>query len=233
MNIDFDFQPYFASYEKLVEKTETVFSKVQQDYGPCVTCHVGCSDCCHALFDLSFVEALYLRHRFEAHITGRQRQTLLDAADLADRRIYRIKRKAYRDAQAGKKEDEILTAVAGERVRCPLLTDQDQCGLYAFRPITCRLYGIPTSIAGASHTCGRSGFEKGAAYPTVNLDVIQRQLYRISMELVSALQTRYVRMAEMLVPVSMALLTDYSAEYLGIGDEEPGREGETPMGAGQ
>ena len=50
--------------------------------------------------------------------------------------------------------------------------------------------------------------------------MIQRKLFVISQELVLGIKTKYVKMAEMLVPVSMALITDYTPEYLGIDDGE-------------
>jgi Fe-S-cluster containining protein len=71
------------------------------------------------------------------------------------------KKDAYRDFKEGKDETAIFEKMAEERVRCPMLNDSDQCDIYEFRPITCRLYGIPTAIGGKGHTCGLSGFAKG------------------------------------------------------------------------
>ena len=87
--------------------------------------------------------------------------------------------------------------------------------------MTCRLYGLPTAIGGLSHTCGRSGFYEGKVYPTVNLDTVHRKLFDLSAEIARSIRTRYPKLHEMLVPLSMALLTDYDAEYLGILKEEP------------
>ncbi|MBW2598144.1 MAG: YkgJ family cysteine cluster protein, partial [Deltaproteobacteria bacterium] len=123
---------------------------------------------------------------------------------------------AYKSKTAGKDETEILMDIAAERVRCPLLNDDEMCDLYEYRPITCRLYGIPTSIGGRSHTCGKSGFVEGKPYPAVNLDVIHQRLYDISNELVRDIKTKYIKMADMLLPISMAILTDFDEEYLGV-----------------
>ena len=98
------------------------------------------------------------------------------------------------------------------------------CDLYEHRPITCRLYGIPTSIGGVGHTCGKSGFVEGKQYPTVNLDLIQKKLYDIAAEFVHRSESRHVKMADMLVPVSMAMLTDYDADYLGIAAAKKDKE---------
>ena len=101
-------------------------------------------------------------------------------------------------------------------MRCPLLNDDDQCDMYAERPITCRIYGIPASVGGVGRTCRLSEFKDGQSYPTVNLDVIQKQLYQISLELVHGIGSQFIKMAEMLVPLSMAVLNDYDEEYLGL-----------------
>jgi hypothetical protein len=69
-----------------------------------------------------------------------------------------------------------------------------------------------------------SGFTPGETYPTVNLDAITARLQEISAELVRDLQTKFVKLADMLVPVSTALLTEYDEIYLGLKDapaEEP------------
>ncbi len=96
------------------------------------------------------------------------------------------------------------------------MNKEDTCDLYDFRPTTCRLYGLPTAIGGVSHTCGRSGFYEGKIYPTINMDVIHRKLFELSEEIARAIRTRYPKLHEMLVPLSMALLTDYNEEYLGV-----------------
>jgi Fe-S-cluster containining protein len=102
------------------------------------------------------------------------------------------------------------------RVPCPLLNDQELCELYEFRPITCRFYGIPTAIGGSGHTCGLSGFEAGRSYPTVNLDRIHQELQHITAELVRDMGSKFIKLSDLLVPLSMALVTLFDAEFLGI-----------------
>ena len=218
--MDFDFTPYFKKYEELVSKSDEVFERVRKAYAECVKCEEKCADCCYALFDLTLVEALYINAKFNERIKGSERAELLDKANRADRRVHKLKRKAHRDLQAGKSEDEILAELARERIRCPLLNEAELCDLYDNRPLTCRFYGIPTAIGGAGHTCGKSGFEKGEQYPTVNLDAVNNQLQQISGELIRDLKSRYVKLADMLVPLSMALLTTFDETFLGVGEEK-------------
>jgi Fe-S-cluster containining protein len=147
-------------------------------------------------------------------------EVLVEKANEADRKIYRIKRNAYKAAAAGRDEAKILNAMTTERVRCPLLNDANRCDLYPYRPITCRLYGIPTAINGVGQTCGLSGFEPGRPYPTVHIDIFYRRLYELSLEFIKAIRSRHIKMADMLIPLSMALITDFNDEYLGIGEDD-------------
>ena len=218
--MDFDFTPYFKKYEALVAAADEVFDRVRKAHADCVKCEEKCADCCFALFDLTLIEALYINHQFNQKIKGSAKALLLEKANRADRRIFKIKRKAYKEMQAGKNEGEILADLAFERVRCPLLSDQDLCDLYDYRPMTCRFYGIPTAIGGAGHTCGKSGFEMGKQYPTVNLDVILSQFQQLSAELVKDIKSKHLKLVDLLVPLSMALTSDYNDNYFGIGAEE-------------
>ena len=187
-------------------------------FADCMRCKTGCADCCYALFDITLIEALYIHHHFTHALDAAKQEELVEKAGRADRRIYKIKRKAHQAAAGGRQEAEVLRAMTHERVRCPLLNDDNRCDLYRYRPITCRLYGIPTAIHGVGQTCGISGFRTGRAYPTVHIDIFYRRLYELSLEFVKTIRSRHLKMADMLIPLSMALITDFTDEYLGIDD---------------
>jgi Fe-S-cluster containining protein len=221
--MDFNFTPYFEKYEKLVAASDAAFDRVKKAHADCVRCEEGCSDCCHAIFDLTLIEALYINHRFKEKFQAEARAQLDEKANRSDRQLVKIKRKAHQDLLDGKSEEEILADLARERVRCPLLNTQDLCDLYDHRPLTCRFYGIPTAIAGKGHTCGLSDFKQGEKYPTVNLDAINGRLQEISAELVRDLKSRFIKLADILVPLSTALVTDYNEIYFGH-KEDPAEE---------
>ena len=208
--------PFFNQYMELVNQVDAAFKAVEKQFPDCVACMIGCADCCHALFDLPLIEALYIKTRFDEKFDEKQRTEILARANTADRAVYRIKRQAYKAHESGRSDKEILKEMAIQRVRCPALESNDRCVIYDFRPITCRLYGVPTVIGGKAHTCGLSNFEKGRSYPTVKMDAIHHRLNEISTALARDIQSKYPRLAELLVPLSMALLTDYTDDYLGI-----------------
>jgi hypothetical protein len=100
------------------------------------------------------------------------------------------------------------------------LNEEKLCDLYNRRPITCRAYGIPTSIGGRPHVCGVSNFKEGVSYPTVNLDNINDRLFKLSQKLAEEIGSPYADIHVRLVPVSAALMTDYDEEYFGLKKKE-------------
>lgn len=215
------FTLFYETYETLRDQADAAFARTHGLHPDLVRCSVGCADCCYALFDLSLIEAMYISHRFNDVFGGVERETLLERCNQADRAVYRIKRRAYQQLRGGGDEGAIIAALAKERVRCPMLTEQNRCEIYSFRPVTCRLYGVPLRIGTEAHTCGLSGFEKGTAYPTVHVDVLQDRLTDLSVDMIERIGSRHPHMGRMLVPLSMALLTDYDGSYLGIESETP------------
>jgi Fe-S-cluster containining protein len=208
----------FQEYEQLAAQTEQLFNRVKEQFPEEVTCSTGCSSCCHASFDLSLVEAMYLNRAFNKEFGfGIRRSAVLQAASDADRQLTRLKHHYFKQAKSGKSDEEILVEAAKERIRCPLLGLDQTCLLYEHRPITCRLYGVPTSIHGKAHVCGQCGFKQGGAYPTVALDRIQDRLADMSRRIGAAVGSRFRELHRVYVPVSMALVTKYDDAYLGVG----------------
>ncbi len=217
-----DLSPIFAQYEQLRGYVDAAFARVEQTCPGCVTCHPGCSDCCHALFDLSLVEAMYLNRAFQkAFDYGPERSAVLERAEKTDRQLARIKKNLFLEEKKGKAPALIMEEVAGLRMRCPLLDEKDMCLLYEARPITCRAYGVPTSIAGKGHVCGTSAFVQGTQYPTVKLDRIQDTLLDLSLAVERAVGSRFDQLHEVYMPLSMALLTSFDDAFLGIGPARP------------
>lgn len=220
-------KPFFEQYEALSASIERAFETVKNQYPDCVKCNPLCSDCCYALFDLTLIEALYINERFHNKYRGENIDQLMERCNQIDRTLYKLKKSAFKAAESGKEENDILKEMAEARVRCPMLNNDQTCEIYEFRPLTCKLYGIPTAIGGQGYTCGLSAFKSGEKYPTADLDKIQNRLLQLSAELSVAIGSKYPRMGEMIVPLSMALITVYDDEYLGIrkSDETEERHG--------
>jgi Fe-S-cluster containining protein len=207
---------HFVKYEALVQIVDAMFERIKKEYPKEVFCREKCSDCCYALFDLTLIEALYLNQKFKQKFSGKEKNDLCQIADKTDRVLTKMKREAYKEVKNGADELTIVGKMSQERVRCPLLGENNLCVMYENRPITCRVYGIPTSTLGVSHICGRTNFKQGQPYPTLNMDKIYSQLQLLSAELIKDIQSEKIKMHEILIPVSMAMITEFDEDYLGV-----------------
>jgi Fe-S-cluster containining protein len=156
-------------YSKLLHLFDVIdqsVSRINKQFPSAVHCKPGCSDCCHAVFDISFIEAGYLA------------SLLLKDKDLTAKMQQQASVALHEYEIVLREEQNPETA----RIRCPMLGDEKTCLCYEGRPINCRTYGTPTEINGKGHVCGFSGFTKGSNYPTINLRPIQDNLQQWSTE---------------------------------------------------
>lgn len=192
----------FARYEQLGLAGDLAFERMQHEYTDAVQCKRGCTDCCHALFGLFPIEAAFLRDRF-AKLDPALQQEVLKRADQAEEQLTKFQA-MMNEAHADDPGMQAY-AMARERIRCPLLNDQGDCDLYAHRPVTCRIYGIPTTVQGAGRTCWKAVFEAGKSYPTFNVDRLHRELYQMSRSVLELGGQPDLDRAALLVHMSAAL----------------------------
>jgi Fe-S-cluster containining protein len=193
----------FKSYELLADKADEAFRDVREKHDDCMECKPHCSDCCHAIFGLFLIEAAFIHDNF-SRLPDDARKEVLARCEKADKDLEKLER-----IMESFKDDPQMQAytMAKERVRCPLLGDNDECVLYDFRPITCRVYGIPTAIQGKARVCGKANFKKGEQYPIFNLDGVYRDLFNLSKEVMTEAGSDDPDKASLLISVSKALTT--------------------------
>jgi len=193
----------FDKYKQLVAKGDAAFETMEQEYGSCIKCKMGCSDCCHAIFGLFLVEAAYIQEHFN-QLDRKVRREALKRAETYEKDLQRIeeKLKAHDDDPHVKSY-----ALSKERVRCPLLNEDEACIIYPHRPMTCRVYGIPTAIQGKARVCGKAAFKRGESYPTFDLDGCYKELFRLSKELLVTLGQNNMEQASLLISVAKVLKT--------------------------
>jgi Fe-S-cluster containining protein len=190
-------------YELLVAKADQAFQKMKKEFPECIKCKPRCSDCCHALFGLFLIEAVYLKRHFDK-LGRKARRAALLRGNKADKELKKLEERLQKNG----KTPEIGTAsLARERIRCPLLDDHQVCTLYFHRPITCRVYGIPTAIQGKARVCRKAGFKSGTTYPLFDLDRAYQELYLLSGELLKEAGRRDPERASLLISVSRVIKT--------------------------
>lgn len=194
----------FRRYEILLHEADQAFEGMRVRYDALMKCRLGCSDCCHAVFGLFPIEAAYLRARFGG-LGRKERRAALSRAEKAERDLEQMMARLREEEDVNSPRD----VLAKERVRCPFLDDQNACIAYSFRPITCRVYGIPTLIRKRIRACPKNLFRPGQPYPTFDLDEAYKELYRMSVELLTGRHRDPAHGASFLVSVSKAITTPW------------------------
>jgi Fe-S-cluster containining protein len=145
-----------ARDSKLIEIVDAALADAARRAGPRLVCRPGCDACCHGAFAISMLDAARLRSGLSA----------LRAAEPAQAETIEAKAHAWiaehgrdfpGDPATGLLDEsdegqERFEAFANE-ARCPLLTDEGRCALYAARPMTCRVFGPPVRMEGGGLGC--------------------------------------------------------------------------------
>jgi len=193
----------FQSYELLADKAEAAFQEMQKEHSSCIKCEPHCADCCHAVFGLFLIEAGYLREQFEK-LTDEEKRAALLRCEEAERSLGRLQNML----QAHEGDPQMQAYIMSrERIPCPLLSAKQECILYSHRPITCRVYGIPTKVQGKARVCWKAEFKKDERYPVFDLDGVYRDLFFLSTELLKSAGKDDPEMASLLISVSKAITT--------------------------
>lgn len=102
-------------------------------------CRLGCTACCHHLFEISRLEAMMISRAVRA-MPPAQRAALRERA-----REYKKQRQVLLDRRAQQLKEEHIEGrlpVLGLRLACPAL-EGAACRVYDSRPLICRKFGMP------------------------------------------------------------------------------------------
>ena len=207
-----DFSYLFEPYENIVSRADEAFEQAKEKFPECLRCEPHCADCCHAVFGLFLIEAVFLKRDFD-QLDEEERQAALRRGRDADNALEKLEG----TLRSFKDDPQMISySLARARIRCPLLNDHDECVLYPYRPITCRVYGIPTRVRGVPRVCGKAGFKKDQEYPLFDLDEVHRELHQLSRELLERAGGKDPEIATLLISVSKIIKTPFEELITGI-----------------
>jgi Fe-S-cluster containining protein len=166
----------------LVQIMNAAFADAAQRAGERLVCRLGCTQCCHGAFALSPLDALRLKAGME-----KLRETDPDLArevkHRADMWVVEYGANFPGDAETGalgnsEEERERFENFANDAA-CPALDPETgRCDVYAWRPMTCRVFGPPVRMGdgGALGHCelcfvGASEEDVAASEMTVPYDL--------------------------------------------------------------
>lgn len=131
-------------YRELLEEVDGWFARSAALFPDHIQCSAGCSHCCRGLFDITLLDALLVQVGFQ-QLSKSVRTTVLDRVPSAVASISRV----WPDFSSPwllnvYPEEQYDAAMPDEdETPCVLLDEDGCCLIYAYRPMTCRLNGIP------------------------------------------------------------------------------------------
>lgn len=131
-------------YSELLSSVDKWFANCIAQSGERIRCAAGCSECCRGLFDITLLDAALLKKGFDQLDAGTRGQVL----ERCRSRLFVLQElwpefdSPYLLNYRPEEEWEILMPDDDE-TPCPLLGQDGRCLVYEFRPMTCRLHGLP------------------------------------------------------------------------------------------
>lgn len=131
-------------HDKLRQSLDRWFGSVRTRYAALMVCGRGCIQCCHGLFDISLPDAFRLAEGYGT-LSEELQVAIANRASAIQHRICQneveLKAPFFLHTLSQERIDWLIYRMP--RIRCPLLDEQDSCLLYDYRPIACRLEGVP------------------------------------------------------------------------------------------
>jgi Fe-S-cluster containining protein len=173
-------------YKDLLAGVDAWYKAVKDAHPAEVPCTKGCRECCIGLFDVSLADRDLLREGLAKAEPAVRKDIEARAASLVAR--LREVTPDLGDTLDGMGPDEIddLCDEVGD-VECPVLGPGGECRLYAHRPLTCRMSGVPVV-----DLKGQAVYPEGCAKCTLKpKDTPRLDCDRISRRERKILKTRY------------------------------------------
>jgi Fe-S-cluster containining protein len=148
--------PAAAAYRDALGRLDRWFLAAKERH-PVIPCRQGCSACCYGPFDISVADALLLREGMatlpeaERELVRKQGRSL----HAHMRQMAPAWHPPWDLETLGEEAFDAITEALTDQP-CPLLDDAGACRLYAYRPLVCRMMGLPMMTAGGftlENTC--------------------------------------------------------------------------------
>ncbi|TGU72148.1 YkgJ family cysteine cluster protein [Geomonas terrae] len=130
--------------KELLSQVDAWFSRCMEAYPQHIACQSGCSACCRSTFDITLMDAYYLKLGFDALPVP-----VKDAVLAKCRERLALMREHWPELDHPfvlnyrPEEDWEILMPDEDETPCVLLGVDGRCLVYQNRPMTCRLHGIP------------------------------------------------------------------------------------------
>ena len=135
----------------LARKTDEWFARAQAALLGQVPCRPGCSHCCIGAFSITLLDVHLLQEGLR-HLPPNQRERIegraRSQAAAMEAAYPQLLKSRFLDDWPDTDTDRLVSQFY--QAPCPALEDDGLCGLYEYRPLTCRSMGIPTEREGVT-----------------------------------------------------------------------------------
>ncbi|HIJ96944.1 MAG TPA: YkgJ family cysteine cluster protein [Desulfuromonadales bacterium] len=131
-------------YGALLRDVDTWFHTCSQSHPEHILCRDGCSSCCRGLFDVTLLDALYLKQGVDLLPAALQHDIMRAAESRLSSLSYQFPffiEPWLLNGIPEEKWDQLMPEE--DETPCVLLSGAGRCLVYNHRPMTCRLNGIP------------------------------------------------------------------------------------------
>ncbi len=131
-------------YRNLLSDVDKWFANCIAQSGDHIRCAAGCSECCRGLFDITLLDAALLKNGFD-QLDGDIRGEVLARC----RSRLRVLQGLWPELDSPyilnyrPEEEWDMLMPDDDETPCPLLGQDGRCLVYEYRPMTCRLHGLP------------------------------------------------------------------------------------------
>jgi Fe-S-cluster containining protein len=133
-----------SCYGSLLQEVDEWFGRASSSSGTAVSCRTGCSACCRGLFDITLLDACYLKSGYNKLDISTQKTVLARARDrLSSLQAFWPEFAAPYILNCRPEEEWEDLMPEEDETPCVLLGADGKCKVYDHRPMTCRLNGIP------------------------------------------------------------------------------------------
>ncbi len=123
-------------YRKILDRADAYFDQVLATQPSALACRLGCSLCCHGLFEIGAADVVIIAEGLD-RLPDDQRAAIVGrAAEIFEDSDH----PALREASPGDKEAFFDRTSA---TPCPALDESGACMIYDSRPLVCRTFGLP------------------------------------------------------------------------------------------
>jgi Fe-S-cluster containining protein len=132
------------AYSALLGEVDSWFTRCLERHPDLIACRNGCSACCRGLFDITLLDAIHLKRGFDA-LPELLKNELLQTASRRLEQLSRVNPEFVEPWLLNGIPESDWDALMPEEddTPCLLLSKNGGCLVYDFRPMTCRLNGIP------------------------------------------------------------------------------------------